>query len=687
MRKRITQRLDTYAKACLLTVVALAPLAFNRSAAGIFGTTKLAVIWILGVGAMAAWASWSAEQRAWVPRFNLLGAAGLFLAAQTLATLFSEQRLVSIIGGYQRYGGLVSFFLYAAIFVVIAGLYWNRPQDLRQVSIAWGGAATLMAAYVLIQAVGLDWNPWTGGSSFFPIGTLGNSNFAGAFLGISSPAVAYLALTAKKVSWRWALTGALGLILLALWYTGTRGGMVAAFAGLVIVAIAYRRLAPLPARVAVAAAAVLVIGLGALALRPTSNAGTRSLSNTFLRTESFIDRTDYWKSALRIFKDNPIIGTGPETYSANYPRYRYPAEAYRNGTNVTDKPHQIFLEYAANSGVLGLGSYLALVCLALAYGWRRLDALVEPQRLLLASFIGALTGYLAQGFFSIDVPPLALTGWVAIGCIAAFADPALVKGRRRESEKRAAAEAAAEILPTGSSRSSRTPPAPPRWPVHAAIAVAAGLLIVPALRLVLADVKARSGQVEKDGRRSLAFYQQAARLNPYESEYRWKSGLAAERAERQAPDAQKSGLLGVARHQYDEAIRLRPNRLAYLESKAKLETYWALNVDRRHFDDADKAWQKAVKLDRYDQVLHREYGEMLRAWARSGELNQTILNRAAVELRASLEPETDDPEAWINLAQQYRTLGQDESVATALGRALHKKVSAAEASQILVLIP
>lgn len=676
MRNWIKQRWERYAKASLLTLIFLSPLAFNRATVGIFSTVKLATIWILGVGALGAWASWSIEHRTWVPKFKLLGAAGIFLVAMTVATIFSQQRLVSVIGGYQRYGGLLSLILYVAEFITIAGLYWQRPEGLRHVAIAWGAAATLIATYVLLQAAGLNWAMWVRTSSF-PIATLGNSNFAGAFLGISVPALTYLALTAKTPSRRWLLTTATGLILLALWYTGTRGGMVAAFAGLGTMAIAYRRAIPMPVRIAATAAAVLVIATTALALRPASGEGQKSLTNALFRTESFIDRTHYWGSAIRIFRDHPIVGTGPETFSANYPRYRSPAEAHRNGVNVTDKPHEIFLEYAAGSGILGLGSYLALVGLALAYGWRRLKSLGEPNRLLLASFIGALTGYLAQGLFSIDVPPLALTGWVAIGAVAVFADPVLVKNRKR------VAQANPPNGPPATPRKHLNPP----WWVHATIAVGSLLMIVPAARFVLADVRAHAGEVETQGLRSLAFYKQAVRLNPYESDYPWHAGLAAERAAGQAPVNMKTGLLAEARQHYDDAIALRSNRLEYLRSEAALESYWAIQLDSRHFDRADKAWKIAIALDPNDAELHRRYGELLKRWASSRSFDPGILSKAVTQLRQSLEFGPDNPEAWMDLAQQYHRLGQNEPAITALGRALHKEISAEEASQILPLFP
>ena len=222
------------------------------------------------------------------------------------------------------------------------------------------------------------------------------------------------------------------------------------------------------------------------------------------RTGTFQDRSYYWITGLRIFRHHPILGTGPDTYYANYPRFRLPADGAKLGLTITDKPHNIFVEYASNSGILGLGSYLALLGLTLWYGYRRIRDLQGTTRLLLAAFMTTLVAYMVNGFFSIDVPPIAVMGWVALAGIATLADPGAVVARERIEAARQAAPryrtkkkkvpgTKAAPAPYGGTRVVRQSPL--RWPVHAAAAVLAVVLVILGVRPFWADHLAHDGQV------------------------------------------------------------------------------------------------------------------------------------------------------------------------------------------------
>jgi len=79
-------------------------------------------------------------------------------------------------------------------------------------------------------------------------------------------------------------------------------------------------------------------------------------------TESGNIRNIVWKGAINIFKSRPIIGTGVETFAFSYFQFR-PVE--HNMTSEWDflynKAHNEYLNFAANTGILGLGSYLLII--------------------------------------------------------------------------------------------------------------------------------------------------------------------------------------------------------------------------------------------------------------------------------------------------------------------------------------
>jgi putative inorganic carbon (hco3(-)) transporter len=85
-------------------------------------------------------------------------------------------------------------------------------------------------------------------------------------------------------------------------------------------------------------------------------------------TESSKIRQIVWKGALDIFKHNPIIGTGVETFAFSYYKYR-PVE--HNMTSEWDflynKAHNEYLNYLATTGLLGTLSYLSIIGVLFIY--------------------------------------------------------------------------------------------------------------------------------------------------------------------------------------------------------------------------------------------------------------------------------------------------------------------------------
>lgn len=82
-------------------------------------------------------------------------------------------------------------------------------------------------------------------------------------------------------------------------------------------------------------------------------------------TESGQIRLILWKGAADVFKNYPILGSGPETFVSSYYKFR-PKE--QNQTTEWDffynKAHNEFLNYLANTGALGFCAYIAFLLTA-----------------------------------------------------------------------------------------------------------------------------------------------------------------------------------------------------------------------------------------------------------------------------------------------------------------------------------
>lgn len=78
-------------------------------------------------------------------------------------------------------------------------------------------------------------------------------------------------------------------------------------------------------------------------------------------TNSLIIRKIVWKGALDAWRDNPILGTGVETFAFAYYKYR-PIEhnTVSEWNFLYNKAHNEYLNYLTTMGIFGLGTYLFL---------------------------------------------------------------------------------------------------------------------------------------------------------------------------------------------------------------------------------------------------------------------------------------------------------------------------------------
>ncbi|NIQ00144.1 MAG: hypothetical protein GWM98_06685 [Nitrospinaceae bacterium] len=107
-------------------------------------------------------------------------------------------------------------------------------------------------------------------------------------------------------------------------------------------------------------------------------------------------RLEYWKGALPMIMDHPWIGTGPFTFGLIFPTYVSPESAVTQ--YLTERipfpphAHQLFLQTATDSGLVGLGLFLAFLFVFYRKGiaWIRESDAPGPAFYLML----AVTGYL-----------------------------------------------------------------------------------------------------------------------------------------------------------------------------------------------------------------------------------------------------------------------------------------------------
>lgn len=126
-----------------------------------------------------------------------------------------------------------------------------------------------------------------------------------------------------------------------------------------------------------------------------------------------------WSRALPLVKNALLLGYGPDTFAMIFPQDDYIGKliSYSTLNMFVDKPHNMFVQVALNSGVL------SLLCILLIFSMYILSSMGIYFRYTgstscfsfgLAIF-AAVTGYLVTGFFNDSVVSVAPVFWILLG--------------------------------------------------------------------------------------------------------------------------------------------------------------------------------------------------------------------------------------------------------------------------------
>jgi hypothetical protein len=257
--------------------------------------------------------------------------------------------------------------------------------------------------------------------------------------------------------------------------------------------------------------------------------------------------------------------------------------------------------------------------------------------MMAAAFGAGLVAYLAQGVYSIDVPPLALMGWVAIGAIAV-----LLEGWGRSGTEGASDAEDDQGRDPWSGRAGLRRFEVPDWLRRGWLppAIAGALLlflVASGFQPLRADHAAWAAERRAGlgwSADTMALYEKAIDLNPRESAYR---GLTASYLERVAknPAAPFSPEDAWRRSAslYVSALRMQPNNVYFMINVARVYAKLGKKVDLRYFPDGDRFLGRAVSLDPLNPQMHDVYADFLNKWQKklSGKNRRAVLTRAQTQ--------------------------------------------------------
>jgi putative inorganic carbon (hco3(-)) transporter len=341
-----------------------------------------------------------------------------FLFVQLVSTLFADDKGHAL-------GELTPFIVEGvAIYLLIRNAV-RTVNVLRLVVWAMLVAGVLMAAVVIFQEVTATYSkPYMGfgqvGRDWF-IGHAKNPRLAGPIGDPNYFAQILLALVPlgllrffgeRTMFLRLLAAGATGLIAFALTLTFSRGAGIA-FLVVIVLMTVFRY-------VSVAQLIVVVLGLVLLLnFVPAYKERVATLGNiaggasggSDGADQSVRSRSTEMKAAAYVFIDHPLLGVGPGSFPLYYQEYarrvgldvhEAAGSGARRGEEARRESHSMLLSIAADLGLLGLASFLAIVYLT----FRRLNRSRKrwlrshPEAAnLAASFMLALAAYLTSGLF------------------------------------------------------------------------------------------------------------------------------------------------------------------------------------------------------------------------------------------------------------------------------------------------
>jgi O-Antigen ligase len=297
---------------------------------------------VLAAG-MAAAAVAGVRPRAWLTPLD--GALAALLLAAALATVVAGQP-------WAAWRGLLAA---AAAYYLVVGVRRALPDSGPALGMLALVAVAVAGATAARQAAGgiptgfcrgaLDGSADVCGPDALvrAVGTFSNPNLLAAFLVLLLPVAAAGAAALTDRHARLAAAAVVALGYAAVLLTGSRGGIIAAVAGMAAFALVRARgprlrIALAAAAVATAAAVLIAAGL------------------------SFGVRADVWTAAVRLVVDNPL-GVGPGRAGALL-------DAAVPGEEAFQHAHNLWLNWAVEAGLPGLAAALTVTVVSAVIGVR-----------------------------------------------------------------------------------------------------------------------------------------------------------------------------------------------------------------------------------------------------------------------------------------------------------------------------
>ena len=432
-----------------LAQVVVTPLLFSTQNSELFEVPKMLFVYL---GASVVFTltvlKFIAQGKLELPKNLVAISLVIFLLSQFSSTLFSIDKFTSVFGYPSRLnGGLISTFAYTIIFI---GAVINlKKSDAKKLLLSFVITAFAVSLWGIPSHFGKDPNCFVLTNSltsdcwhqdFDPtlriFSTLGQPNWLASYLILALPLTLAFVIKTKITSQKLFFSAVFFTQLLALLFTNSISGFLGFAVSIVVFAFiskdkftkkSLKFLGPVFALLLL----LLAVSGGQLFSRLSASStqiaaliNTRSIENlealNTKPTPSFLIRLVVWQGAVDIIKNNPLLGTGPETFAYSYYKSRPPAHNLTTEWNFFyNKAHNEFLNIFANTGFFGGASYiffLTAVFISFKKSFKSKNGGIAK-----ASF-AAISGYLVSVLFGFSVVSTQLMMFLVAGAVIVLSD-------------------------------------------------------------------------------------------------------------------------------------------------------------------------------------------------------------------------------------------------------------------------
>ena len=328
----------------------------------------------------------------------ILLAVAALVVVYIIAGLFGVNPYNSFWGNYERMDGVINYIFLLAYFFIVLNVFTAKEEWLWLLRSSLL-AALLVSGYGFLQKMGVQAD-WIYGNKARLDATIGNAAFLAGYLLLHVFLAWGLFVWDKARQWRWFYVVSIFVYIVIIYFTATRGAMLAGAGGALLVWLLNAVKSGKKQKISFVVVVALLIASG-LWLRGQSQSQwikkfppLQRLASISLQDTTTADRLVTWRISWMAFQDRPILGWGPENYRYGFNKYYSPAlhEPW------FDRAHNVILDYLNAAGAVGLAAYLFVLGSAFWYAilvWKK-------DYKLGAVFIALLAAYLGQNLFVFD---------------------------------------------------------------------------------------------------------------------------------------------------------------------------------------------------------------------------------------------------------------------------------------------